>query len=59
MQLRLRAAPGVWSYTSSTTSVQYLLNTNLLKQSDAEQYCRDNGGHLAVYASRCGLGLLA
>jgi hypothetical protein len=49
----------VWAYTSPSTSTNYLLNTNLLKQSDAEQYCRDHGGHLAVYTSRCGLVLLS
>lgn len=46
------AAPGVWAYDSIAQGASYLLNTNLVKQGDAEQYCRDNGGHLVVYASR-------
>ena len=41
---------GIWNYIGSTNAT-YVLNTQLAKQSVAEQFCRDRGGHLASYAS--------
>ena len=36
-------------YRNETTNTSYILNTNQLTSSEAEQVCNDNGGHLATY----------
>jgi hypothetical protein len=38
-------------YYSSNFNKTYVLNTTHMGNTDAEQFCRDNGGHMASYAS--------
>jgi hypothetical protein len=43
--------PIVMTYYSPTFNKTYVLNTTHMNNNDAEQFCRDNGGHMASYAS--------
>ena len=45
-------AVGTISTYNASTGINYILNTGKVTFSQGEQYCRDNGGHLVVYASR-------
>lgn len=45
------AAPGVFNATLNKFRASYMLNTSLMTQEDAQQFCIDNGGHLAGYDS--------
>lgn len=44
--------PAVYTYTSNTTRHTYILNTNYMNASAAQQYCNDSGGHLAGWDNR-------
>ena len=44
--------PAVYTYTSNTTRHTYILNTNYMNASAAQQYCNDSGGHLVGWDSR-------
>jgi hypothetical protein len=44
-------AVGTISTYNASTGVNYILNTGKMSFSQAEQYCRDNGGHLAAWNS--------
>jgi hypothetical protein len=43
------AAQNTWVYTSNTTKSTYFWSTIKKGFTDAEQYCRDRGGHLAAW----------
>jgi hypothetical protein len=43
------AAANTWVYTSNTTNSTYFWSTIKKGFTDAEQYCRDRGGHLATW----------
>jgi hypothetical protein len=43
--------PIVMTYYSPTFNKTYVLNTTRMNNNDAEQFCRDNGGHMASWSS--------
>jgi hypothetical protein len=43
--------PLIMEYNSPSFNKTYILNTARLSNNDAEQFCRDNGGHMASYAA--------
>ena len=47
----LTAVGGVYVYNSSTQGADYIFNADVKTFAEAEQFCRDNGGHLAAWSS--------
>jgi hypothetical protein len=48
----LPTAPQEFRYDSNAQNSSYILNTNPMSQTDAEEFCRCNGMHLVTWASR-------
>jgi hypothetical protein len=45
------AAPGIYYYTSEISNNSYILNQFVSNFTKAQEFCTDNGGHLAAFAS--------
>jgi hypothetical protein len=45
------AAPGIYYYSSEVTNNTYILNQFVSNFTKAQEFCTDNGGHLAAFSS--------